>query len=151
MFSVIAVKKVGEHWSHSKGRKIGDLLSVLVPAAWALEWEILVEAEALWWVWAAAEQPADPWHTGSHRNWWHYYWRQQGNLGFARMNLVFTKTFVYSNVCCWIRAEVKVQWHLELTCLWLQASFEAPWYTCISEQYSAFWLRVGSTIGLLCS
>lgn len=48
MFSVITVKKTGEHWSHSKGREFGGLLSMLVPAVWALDQEVLVEAEAPW-------------------------------------------------------------------------------------------------------
>lgn len=44
IFSAIPPKKVREHWSHSKGREFGGLLSVLTPELWALDLDVLVEA-----------------------------------------------------------------------------------------------------------
>lgn len=121
MFSIITVKMVGEHWSPN----------------WSLEicCQFWYELFGLWTErsWLKLRHPGEPelWLTKlspgilrAEKIKCDYSWRQQ-DLGFARTYLFFTKMYVSSNVGCWFRAEVKVQWHLELIWFWREASFEA--------------------------
>lgn len=81
-----------------------DLSLIMVPTLWALDQGIVVEAEAPWQDWAVINQPAAPCHVARQFN----MTAQHSNVGFTKIYLDFTKTFVSLKVNCWIGVEVKV-------------------------------------------